>query len=281
MQDTQIVQTCCKLYSNTAAFKWPIYTKYCWTIVSTTICIQSVCFQLRKIFSTKSWQEVICFIWKYWVGCQDNSDHHQRRWRVETPIQTKVWTQGSTSERNKTTILHWFLLARKRFFLSQSICRQVLVLWYLAVCRLKGSVMRSVVFCSIYTYVSFNTSTIFSHVQRFWRVGLLWVEYQAPLPLLIHITLMRCVAGTPSHHDVCLCRTPSGVDRSNCCCGTACLTSLTSLSSSCFSWRWQVVVIVYSLRRSKRFLSLYGQQVGIVSRATVKTALWLLNLSSL
>lgn len=95
---------------------------------------------------------------------------------------------GSTSERNKTAI---FFLWHVNVSLCPCIYRQILVLWYLAVGCWKVSVARLVVFCSIYTYVSFHMSTILTHVQRFWEVTLLRVEYLASLPLLIHITVKR------------------------------------------------------------------------------------------
>lgn len=103
--------------------------------------------------------------------------------------------RGRPARETKTAILHWFFLSRKHFFLSQSICSQMLVLCFLAVCRWKGSVMMSVVCCSIYTYVSFHMSTILTNVQRFWELDLFSVEYQGLLHRLIRITMKRCTVG--------------------------------------------------------------------------------------
>lgn len=116
--------------------------------------------------------------------------------------------------------IDFFLLLFLAFKLSQSIYRQMLVSWYLTVCRFKTLVMWCVVCSYIYTYVWFHMSTILTHVQRFWQVGLLWVEYQASLPLLIHITL-RCWYSKISH--MMMCASPGILQVADC------VTSLTFL----------------------------------------------------
>ena len=127
----------------------------------------------------------------------------------------------------------------------------MLLLWYLAACRLKGSVMGSVVCCSVHAHVSLHALTRVHPVLRSsseWNIkprchvcftsrGGGGGETQRGAS---HISLVM---------DALRSRNPSGVDSSKLSCVAGCVTSLTSLSSSLSSRRRQIAVIAYSLRR--------------------------------
>lgn len=61
-------------------------------------------------------------------------------------------------------------------------------------------------------------------LSKFLQVGLLAVEYQGSLPLMIHIAVKRYNGGTLLVKSLHLSRSPSGVDSSHCCCVTTGVT---------------------------------------------------------
>lgn len=196
---------------------------------------------------------------------------------VQTAIQTKVWTrifvktwidlwQKQNSNFTSIFFLHVNIYFSPSPFAEKCHFHDV---WHFVV--EKGSVMMSVVCCFIYTYVSFHMSTVLTHAQRFWEVQ--WNIKTHCHCYSHHYEGMLCclLLWDLSNDDVRLSRTPSGVDSLNCHCVAAYVMSFHQVG--CHGdgrWLWWSI----SLRRNKLYLSLSGQQGGMVTRACIITLPW-------
>ena len=196
---------------------------------------------------------------------------------VQTAIQTKVWKRFfcKNSGRHVTETKQQFYIDffwHINIYFSPSPFADKCYfhdVWHFVV--EKGSVTMSVVFCSIYTYVSFHMSTVLTHAQRFWEVQ--WNIKAHCHCYSHHCEGMLCclLLWDLSNNDVRLSRTPSGVDSLNCHCVAADVTSFHQVG--CHGdgrWLWWSI----SLRRNKLYLSLSGQQGGMVTRACIVTRPW-------
>lgn len=154
-------------------------------------------FQELKIFSNQT----TASFWDFWVGCPNSLEPHQRRWwgcrqqfNSDKSLNMVSKNTGRPVREEKQQfnidflLLLFFFLARKHFFLSQSICRQMQLSLHLAVYPLKGSVMMSVVRCSIYTLCHFIWASV-------------WCMFKGLQSWSFSSGISRLAATQDSHHS--------------------------------------------------------------------------------